>query len=133
KPGRGDCESSGHAGNRSSGAAMPTRTIRLFSAIALLALAAAAAPAAAEALVSGETKAVITKLSVDDAFKATPGLFGNLAAEGRAWIDKNKRAADQEFRANPGFFADGRMWSFDRNYKRLSAVGPYTSLLRLDY
>ncbi len=112
---------------------MPKRTIRLLSAIALMALAAAAAPTAAETLVTGETKAVITKLSVDDAFKATPGLFGDLAAEGRAWIDKNKRAADQEFRDNPGFFADGRMWSFDRNYKLLSAVGPYTSVLRLDY
>ena len=87
---------------------MSMRTIRLLSAIALLALAAAAAPTAAETLVTGETKAVITKLSVDDAFKATPGLFGDLAAEGRAWIDKNKRAADQEFRENPGFFADGQ-------------------------
>jgi hypothetical protein len=112
---------------------MPIGTIQLLSSIAISTLLAAAAPVAAETLVSGETKAVTTKLTVDNAFKATPGLFDNLAAEGKTWIDKGKREAEAEFRKDPSFFANGRVWSFDRNYKLLSSVGPYISVLRTDF
>jgi hypothetical protein len=114
-------------------AAMPIRTLQFFSSIALLVLLAAALPAAAKTLVSGKAKAVITKLTVDDAFKGTPGLFDNLAAEGKAWIDKGKDEAEAEYRKDPSFFANGRIWSFDRNYKLLSSVGPYISVLRTDF
>lgn len=112
---------------------MPIRTIRLVLSIAMLAFLAAATPAATEILVLGKTQAVLTKLTVDDALKAAPGLFDNLAAEGKTWIDKGKREAEAEYRKDPSFFADGRVWSFDRNYKILSTVGPYVSVLRTDY
>jgi hypothetical protein len=112
---------------------MPIRTLRLLSSIAMLTFLATAMPAAAETLVSGKTKAVITKLTIADALKPTPVLFDNLAAEGEAWIDKNKGEAEADYRKDPSFFADGRVWSFDRNYKLLSSVGPYISVLRTDF
>ena len=122
-----------HGGHVEITAAMPIRTIRLVLSIAMLAFLAAATPAATEILVSGKAQAVLTKLTVDDALKAAPGLFDNLAAEGKTWIDKGKREAEAEYRKDPSFFADCRVWSFDRNYKILSTVGPYVSVLRTDY
>jgi hypothetical protein len=90
-------------------------------------------PARAEVILSGETKAVAFKLTIADALKATPGLFADLAAAGKAWIDKNKREAEKEYRKDPSFFADGRTWSYERSYIHLSTAGPYVSVLRTDF
>ncbi|MEZ5788656.1 MAG: DUF3298 domain-containing protein [Xanthobacteraceae bacterium] len=114
------------------------RTMPPLAAVALLcatmlATLAPALPAGAETILSGETKAVSFKLTVADAFKATPVLFDNLAGEGKTWIEKNKREAEKEYRQDPSFFADGRTWSYERGYTHLSTAGPYVSVLRTDF
>lgn len=103
----------------------------LVAAFALLAI--PTLPARAEVVLSGETKAVAVKLTIADALKATPVLFADLATAGKTWIDKNKREAEQEYRKDPSFFADGRTWSFERSYTHLSTAGPFVSVLRTDF
>lgn len=110
-----------------------TAVLSLIAALLLLAAALTAPPARAEVVLSSETKAVTVKLTIADALKATPVLFDNLAAEGKAWIDENQREAEQEFRKDPSFFADGRTWSFERGYTHLSTADRYVSVLRTDF
>lgn len=112
--------------------------VALFScAVALLVgvfgILAATLPARAEVVVVGETAAVSFKLTIADTLKPAPALFDNLEAEGKAWIDTGRREAEQEYRKNPSFFADGRIWSYERSYTLISTVDPFISVLRTDY
>lgn len=128
------CHQAGHGMPGDHGqctASFLARAIPLLVAVSLLAI--PTLPARAEVVLSGETKAVTFKLTVADAFKATPALFADLVAAGKAWIEKNKREAEKEYRKDPSFFADGRTWSFERGYTHLSTAGPYVSVLRTDF
>lgn len=101
--------------------------------VGVLGILAAALPARAEVVIVGETKAVSFKLTIADTLKAAPALFGNLEAEGRGWIDRGRREAEQEYGRDPSFFADGRTWSYECSYTLLSTVDPFVSVLRTDY
>lgn len=103
------------------------------SACLLLAAAAIAAPAG-KPLVSSKSKSAEIEVKVDDAFKAYPGLYENLAVEGRREAAKWRAEADGIYRRGDDTFTfkDGRRYSYTRSYDQRSAVGRYISIVRTD-
>ncbi|NVO14721.1 MAG: DUF3298 domain-containing protein [Rhodoplanes sp.] len=110
----------------------PTRARTLLSAV-VLALLVAATPAAADIVMSAKSKYVAVKVEVDAALRTTPGLFDNLAAEGRKWGEVSRREAEKAYRENPADFSDGRGWFFERNYILLSTAGRYVGVVFTDH
>lgn len=100
--------------------------------LVLVAIAVPAGDAAAETVVAIKSRALEATLEVDDAFKAHPGLFANLAAEGRRRIATVRKEAEQARRETPDFFRDGRTWSYELSYTRVSVAGRFVSALRVD-
>jgi hypothetical protein len=118
---------------------MPTR--RHFVAMPLsvavsacLLLAAAAMAAPAKPVISSKSKSAEIEVKVDDAFKAYPGLYENLLAEGRREAAKWRAEADGIYRKGDDTFTfkDGRRYSYTRSYQQRSAIGHYISVLRTD-
>lgn len=95
-------------------------------------------PAAAQAddlkpVLEIKNKAIEASLNVAPEFKASPGLYDNLLAEGRRELEKWRASAEAERKTSPEEFKDGRRWAFDRNYTHRSAIGRYVSVERDDY
>jgi uncharacterized protein DUF3298 len=97
--------------------------------------AAHAAPAAEpKPVVSLNLKSAEIKVTIDDGFKAYPGLYENLAAEGKAQAARWRSEADTVLRTNadPFTFKDGRKYDYSRSYTLRSAIGRYVSVVRAD-
>lgn len=109
------------------------RTTAAAAAALLIALSISLAPAVADTVMSAKTKYLDLKVEVDSALKGSPGLFENLAAEGKKWGETNRRDADKAWKQDPADFADGRSWGFERDYSLFSTAGRYVGVLRRDY
>lgn len=114
---------------------MKKRSHRLFRATLIAASLALPTLAAAKdkPAVAIDTKAIEASVTIDDALKAYPGLYGNLLAEGRRELTKWRTEAETDRKDNPDLFKDGRRYSFERGYTERSAVGRYVSIVRTDY
>jgi hypothetical protein len=99
-----------------------------FAALLLVGHAAIAKPA-----ISINTPAVEITVTIDEAFKAHPGLAADCLAEGRRWAEKARKEADETRRKEPDLFSEGRKWTFERDYTSRSLVGRYVGVLRSDY
>lgn len=82
---------------------------------------------------SAKTEAIEASVTIDDALKAYPGLYGNLLADGRREMTKWRTEAETDRKDNPDLFKEGRRYSFERGYTQRSAVGRYVSIVRTDY
>lgn len=116
--------------------------MRRSSGLSVVHLAAAAAaanlvvvpgPASAATVMAVSTKAVEIKIEVDDALKATPALFDNLAAEGTKWADKHRRDTERDWKQHPDYFPNGNPFAFERRYTPVSTAGRYVGVLRTEY
>lgn len=101
---------------------------------ACLLFAATAMAAETKPVISSKSKSAEIEVKVDDAFKAYPGLYDNLLAEGRREAAKWRAEADSILRKgdDPFTFKEGRRYSYSRNYEQRSAVGRYISVVRSD-
>lgn len=106
---------------------------RLHTAAVLAALITAPLPATAATVTTADTKALTAKLEVADVLAKPPGLYENLATEGRRWLSQNRAEAEKAYKDDPSDFADGRRWTFERTYTQVSATGRYVGVLRRDY
>ena len=88
--------------------------------------------ARAATVASAKTPFVEIGVDVDEALKPYPGLFDNLAAEGKSYAAAMRAQAEKEHRENPSAFRDGMSWTYDRGYALRSAVGRYISVVRSD-
>ncbi len=119
---------------------MPTRrpiAMRLsvvLSACLLLTATAVAAPAEPKPVIASKSKSAEIAVTIDEAFKAYPGLYDNLLAEGRREAAKWRAEADDILRkgADPMTFKDGRRYDYSRSYTERSAIGRYISVVRTD-
>src|SRR5262249_19202582 len=101
----------------------------------LLFSAAHAAPAAEpKPVVALNLKSAEISVTIDDGFKAYPGLYENLLAEGKRQAAKWRSEADTVLRTNadPFTFKDGRKYESSRGYTLRSAIGRYVSIVRDD-
>ena len=115
----------------------PRRFVAMRLGVALsacLLFTAAAMAAQTKPIVSSKSKSAEIELKVDDALKAYPGLYDNLAAEGRRQTAQWRREADDVLRRgdDPFTFKDGRRYSYSRSYEQRSAIGRYVSVVRSD-
>jgi hypothetical protein len=101
---------------------------------ACLLFAAAAMAAETKPIVSTKSKAAEIEVKVDDAFKAYPGLYDNLAAEGRKEAAAWRAEAEGIYRRGEDTFTfkDGRRYSYAREYALRSALDRYISVVRTD-
>ena len=118
---------------------MPTRrrsvAMRLSVALsACLLFATAAMAAETKPVIASKSKSAEIEVKIDDAFKAYPGLYDNLLAEGRSEAAKWRAEADGIYRRGDDTFTfkDGRRYSYARSYEQRSAVGRYISIVRSD-
>ncbi|WP_458756699.1 hypothetical protein ACSVBT_13045 [Afipia sp. TerB] len=78
-----------------------------------------------------KTKAVEIKVTLDSVIRKNAALAANLLADSKRWAERNRANADEEYKASPEFFRDGRTWTFERDYKVQSIVADrYVSVLR---
>lgn len=95
-----------------------------------------AAPSTAEpkSVISSKSKSADIEVKIDDAFKAHPGLYDNLLAEGRREAARWRAEANDILRkgADPMTFKDGRRYDYSRIYAQRSAIGRYISIVRTD-
>ena len=92
------------------------------------------AATASKPVISSKSKSAEVEVKIDDAFKAYPGLYENLLAEGQREAAKWRAEADGIYRRGDDTFTfkDGRRYSYSRSYDKRSAVGRYISVLRSD-
>jgi hypothetical protein len=110
--------------------------LRRFSRLAaVLALAGIAPAFAAESKPDFvvKTKYIDASVILDDGIKSNGALAADCLAEGKRWVEHNRADAAKEFKASPDLFRDGRAWTFERSYSRVSQVGRYVSVGRTDY
>lgn len=100
--------------------------------LALAATALLAGEAAAETVAAIKSRALEATVELDDALEAHPGLFANLAAEGKRRIETVRKEAERARRETPDFFRDGRKWSYELSYARVSVAGRFVSVRRVD-
>jgi hypothetical protein len=115
----------------------PRRSAAMHLGVALsacLLFAAAAVAAPAKPVIATKSKAAEIEVKVDDAFKAYPGLYENLLAEGRNEAAKWRAEADGIYRRGEDKFTfkDGRRYSYSRDYTQRSVAGRYVSVVRTD-
>ena len=78
-----------------------------------------------------KTRAVEIKVTLDDAIRQNPALAASLLADSKRWAEGNRAETEKEYKASPEFFRDGRVWTFERDYKMESVVADrYISVLR---
>lgn len=81
-----------------------------------------------------KTKFIDAGVTLDKQIKTNAPLADNLLAEGKRWIEKNRKEAANEFKTSPDLFREGRAWTFERSYAQTSNVGGrYVSIVRTDY
>jgi hypothetical protein len=95
----------------------------------------APAPATAEdakPAISFKSKSIELAVTIDDALKAHPGLYGNLPAEGKREAAKWRADADKARARKEAPFGIGGNYEFNRSYTQRSAIGRYVGVLRGD-
>lgn len=85
-------------------------------------------PAAAVA-----TTLIEANASIDGSLRAFPGLYDNLLAEARRELAKRRAEAVKDRKEMPDTFAEGRHYTYERNYALRSHIGRYVSVVRADY
>jgi hypothetical protein len=111
--------------------------LRRFSRLAAVLAFAVVAPAVAaepKPDFAVKTKYIDASVILDDGIKSNGALAADCLAEGKRWVEHNRADAAKEFKASPDLFRDGRAWTFERSYSRVSQVsGRYVSVVRTDY
>jgi hypothetical protein len=77
------------------------------------------------------TRALDASVTIDKALACASGLVRK-PARGRPARTKQRAAAEAEGRKEPGFFREGRRWTFERSYDLRSVAERYVSLTRND-
>jgi hypothetical protein len=109
----------------------PSAVLLLAAAIMLASL--APTSAAPITVIKSKTKSGEIEVSIDDALRAYPGLYENLAAEARREAVKWRAGADTALRKKePPFGTTGGYYEYSRGYTLRSAIGRYISVLRGD-
>ena len=107
---------------------------RLFCALALGMTAAVtfAAPTLAGITLGTSDRYAVVTVKVDDALKSYSKLNEYLAAQGNLWGTKAQDEAAREIPRLPKSAPSGA-WTYERNYKLYSAIGPYISVVFEDF
>lgn len=79
------------------------------------------------------TTLIEANASIDAELKAFPGLYDNLLAEARRELAKQRAQAVKDRKDMPDMFAEGRHYTYERNYALRSHIGRYVTVLRADY
>lgn len=79
------------------------------------------------------TTLIEANASIDGTLKAFPGLYDNLLAEARRELAKQRVQAVKDRKETPDMFAEGRHYTYERNYALRSHIGRYASVVRADY
>jgi hypothetical protein len=111
--------------------------LRRFSRLAAVLAFAVVAPAVAaepKPDLAVKTKYIDASVILDDGIKSNGALAADCLAEGKRWVEHNRADTAKEFKTSPDLFRDGRAWTFERSYSRVSQVsGRYVSVVRTDY
>jgi hypothetical protein len=110
-------------------AAIATAAAALFAAVTI----ASTAAEGVKPVLSVKTRSIEASLTIDPQLKAYPELYAGLLAEGKREVEKWRRSADEDRKATPDAFTDGRRYAFERSYTQSSAIGRYVSIDRDDY
>lgn len=111
-----------------------SRSIDLPAAAFCLVIMAAAATQAAETKATAAASTLIeADASIDGELRAFPGLYDNLLAEARRELAKRRAEAVKDRKEMPDTFAEGRHYTYERNYALRSHIGRYVSVVRADY
>ncbi len=110
---------------------------RIAASVLLLLTFSAAAPIAAKekekAAIAIDTKTIAGSVTIDARLRSYPRLPEVLLAEAKRELAYWRRQSEEGFEDMPGAFRNGRKYAFERTYRLRSAVGPYVSIMRLDY
>jgi len=117
-----------------SSIASPLRRFSRLAAVLAFAVVAPAVAAEPKPDFAVKTQYIDASVILDDGIKSNGALAADCLAEGKRWVEHNRADAAKEFKASPDLFRDGRAWTFERSYSRVSQVsGRYVSVVRTDY
>jgi hypothetical protein len=79
------------------------------------------------------TKTIDASVTIEAKLRSYPGLPDVLLADGKRELAYWRRESEKGFKEMPEAFVNGRKYAFERSYRLRSAIGPYVSIVRLEY
>jgi hypothetical protein len=80
-----------------------------------------------------KTEAIEASVTIDPALSADPRLYNDLIVRGKREMAKWRAEAEKDRREDPSIFRNDRRYDMERIYDRRSRIGPYVSVVRIDY